>query len=152
MLCHFLLGFLGVHLKILKIRVFLVVQLYVEMFEFWCIVYKLLKIQYLRHQFEWDICHEMHLVIWFLWCRFHIVIWDYIYLWDSGQEVVFWFLHREIFLCTDFLIFRIKLQLSFGKIVPVLELQLMEILRMEVLNFLGYLHFESFLCCMTVNV
>ena len=34
----------------------------------------------------------------------------------------------------------------FDKILPVLEVQLMEILKMEALNFLGYLYFESFLC------
>ena len=41
---------------------------------------------------------------------------------------------------------------NFGKIVPALELQLMGVLKMGVLNLLGYLHFESFLCCMTVSV
>ena len=51
-----------------------------------------------------------------------------------------------------FFFFQINLQLSFDKILSVLEVQLMGILKMEVLNFLDYLHFESFLCCITVNV
>ena len=55
------------------------------------------------------------------------------------------------FFC-DFFLFRISLQLNLDKIVPVLEVQLMDILKMEVLNFMGYHHFESFLCCITVNV
>ena len=38
------------------------------------------------------------------------------------------------------------------KFLFVLEVHLMGILKMEVLNFLGYLHFESFLCCITVSL
>ena len=45
-----------------------------------------------------------------------------------------------------------KFAIKLDKIVPVLELQLIEILKKEVLDFLGYLHFESFLCCITVNM
>ena len=57
------------------------------------------------------------------------------------------------FFVHGFLLFRINLRLKFGKIVPVLELQLMDVLKMGVLgDLLGYLHFESFLCCMTVRV
>ena len=40
----------------------------------------------------------------------------------------------------------------FCKIVPVLELQLVDVLKMGLLNLLGFLHFESFLYCITVSV
>ena len=82
------LGFLELHIKILKIYIVPVVQLYVEMFE-------------------------------------HV---------------------------NRFLLFQINLLLNFYKIHFVHEVQIMVILKMEVLNILGYLHFESFLCCITVNV
>ena len=40
----------------------------------------------------------------------------------------------------------------FYKILSIRGFQLIMILKMEVLNFLGYLHFESFLCSIIVNV
>ena len=76
----------------------------------------------------------MQLVIWFLLCRFPSVMWDYICLWDSDREVGFILLHLEIFLCMDFLLFQINLQLSFYKILFVREDQIVVILKMEVLR------------------
>ena len=46
----------------------------------------------------------------------------------------------------DFLLFLINFRLNFGKIVLVLELQLVDVLIMGVLNLLDSPHFEKFLC------
>ena len=48
--------------------------------------------------------------------------------------------------------FSISLRLNFGKIVLVLVLQLVDVIKMGVKNLLGFLHFESFLCFITVSV
>ena len=79
-------------------------------------------------------------------------MWDYIDLGDCGQGVPFLFLHREILLCMDFRLFRIILQLFNFKIVYVLEIQLVVLLKMGVGSLLVFLHFDSFLSFITVNV
>ena len=79
-------------------------------------------------------------------------MWDYIDLGDSGQGVVFLFLHREILLCMDFRLFWILLQLFNFKVVFALEFQLVALLKMGVGSLLGFLHFVSFVSFITVNV
>ena len=66
---------------------------------------------------------------------------------------MFLFLHRKTLMCMGYLHFRIKLGLNFGKIVAVLDLQLVDVSKTGLREFLRDIHhFESFLCFITFYV